>query len=300
MLYTQGFGSYPENVEIPVISNSLPPSSTTGAIYPIGKRWIDQSTNTAYTLTSISAFDGLLTYTWQVSAGGSAIVATVSGNTGTASPSAGNISIVGAATQLTTAASGSTLTISVTDPFDIADLGVSGNATIGGTLGVTGTTTMTNAVVTSALTVDGTALVTGNFTTDGAIATIGSGASTVNISGPAIQVTPTSMTMSVGLNVDVALVASGYTVLASDFYVSINSLSGASTINLPLAPIIGQVLTICDVGGAAATNNITINGNGKLIDSSGVAPAATTAITTNFGTCFMIFNSLRWSVIART
>jgi hypothetical protein len=108
------------------------------------------------------------------------------------------------------------------------------------------------------------------------------------------------MTMSVGLNVDVALVASGYTVLASDFYVSINSLSGASTINLPLAPIIGQVLTICDVGGAAATNNITINGNGKLIDSSGVAPAATTAITTNFGTCFMIFNSLRWSVIART
>ena len=61
-LYTQGFGSRPENVEIPHID--VRPPGVTDVNYPIGKRWIDQIGNAAYTLTSVSASLGTLSANW--------------------------------------------------------------------------------------------------------------------------------------------------------------------------------------------------------------------------------------------
>ena len=50
-LYSQGFGSYPENVEIPVISNVNPGPNNVN--YPLGKRWINQALNTTWELTDV-------------------------------------------------------------------------------------------------------------------------------------------------------------------------------------------------------------------------------------------------------
>ena len=110
-LYTQGFGSRPEDVEIPHIDVRAP--TTTDTMYPIGKRWIDRVHNAEYTLTSLTAFAGNLTANWEVSAGGNFIVSTLSGDSGTASPTAGNIKLAGTANEITTAASGSTVTFSL-------------------------------------------------------------------------------------------------------------------------------------------------------------------------------------------
>lgn len=50
-VYTQGFGSRPENVEVPHIDLRAP--NTTDYFYPIGKRWINSVTQTEYVLTGI-------------------------------------------------------------------------------------------------------------------------------------------------------------------------------------------------------------------------------------------------------
>ena len=129
-LYTQGFGSYPENVEIPVITNVDP--GPNNVRYPIGKRWVNQTLNNSWVLTSITAFNGTLTANWEPSGGATSTVSELTGNSGIATPSGGNINILGTTGQFTTTGSGSTLTIAADDPFTIADLDVTGDGTIAG------------------------------------------------------------------------------------------------------------------------------------------------------------------------
>jgi hypothetical protein len=62
VLYTQGFGSRPENVEVPTYSNRAPNPADND--YPIGKRWINSSLNEEYVLTSKKSFDGSTTSNW--------------------------------------------------------------------------------------------------------------------------------------------------------------------------------------------------------------------------------------------
>lgn len=62
-VYTQGFGSRAENVEVPHIDVRAP--SSTDILYPIGKIWISTSANTIYILTSLSSFAGIVTATWK-------------------------------------------------------------------------------------------------------------------------------------------------------------------------------------------------------------------------------------------
>lgn len=110
-LYTQGFGSRPEDIEIPHIDIRAP--TTTDVNYPIGKRWIDIVNNAEYTLTSLSSLGGTVSANWEVSAGGNFIVSSLSGDTGTATPTAGDIKLAGTTSEITTAASGSTVTFSL-------------------------------------------------------------------------------------------------------------------------------------------------------------------------------------------
>lgn len=66
-LYTQGFGSRPEDVEIPIVSPRAPTTQDTrGAVgpYPIGKRWIVEGTEALYYLGSYSTTQGLVTANW--------------------------------------------------------------------------------------------------------------------------------------------------------------------------------------------------------------------------------------------
>jgi len=110
-LYTQGFGSRPENVEVPHITTRAP--STSDILYPIGKRWINTVGNSEYTLTSLLTVNSTTTATWVATGGGTVDLSTLTGDTGTATPVAGNIKIAGTANQITTAASGSTVTLSL-------------------------------------------------------------------------------------------------------------------------------------------------------------------------------------------
>lgn len=110
-LYTQGFGSRPEGVEVPHFDVRDP--ATNDVNFPQGKRWINTISNDEWVLTTFSASAGSVTANWTVLGGGAVAVATLTGDTGTATPSAGNIKIAGTTNEITTAASGSTLTLSL-------------------------------------------------------------------------------------------------------------------------------------------------------------------------------------------
>jgi hypothetical protein len=114
-VYTQGFGSRPENVEVPHIDVRAP--AATDVLYPIGKEWVDRVGNASYILTSLSTSNGTVSATWVITGGGSGALATLTGDTGTATPSAGNIKIAGTANQITTTASGSTVTLALAGPY---------------------------------------------------------------------------------------------------------------------------------------------------------------------------------------
>lgn len=96
-LYTQGFGTRPENVEVPILTTRAP--LTSDIRYPIGKRWLDESGLSEYSLAALNTSAGVTTATWIVLGGGSSDVSTLTGNTGGAvPPTAGNINIVGSST----------------------------------------------------------------------------------------------------------------------------------------------------------------------------------------------------------
>jgi len=59
-LYTQGFGSRPENVEIPFTSTRNPASSDVN--FPLGKRWINASGE--WVLTSFTSSQGSISANW--------------------------------------------------------------------------------------------------------------------------------------------------------------------------------------------------------------------------------------------
>ena len=117
-LYTQGFGSRPENVEVPHIE-TRPPSAADigGGLYPIGKRWIDTVGNAEYVLTSFTILNNIASAVWVAAAGSSVELSSLTGDTGTATPTAGNVKIAGTANQITSTASGSTVTLSIPSGF---------------------------------------------------------------------------------------------------------------------------------------------------------------------------------------
>jgi hypothetical protein len=114
-LYTQGFGSRPESVEVPHIENRAPSASDYN--YPIGKRWIDRDV-ASYELIGISTSNGITAANWNLLASDTGPLDTLTGDSGGAiSPTAGNITLAGTGGQIATAGGGSTITFSLTGPY---------------------------------------------------------------------------------------------------------------------------------------------------------------------------------------
>lgn len=128
-LYTQGFGSRPENVEVPIIS-SVAPSAHNIQGLPLGKRWIDTAANVEYALTSISSSGGVTTGTWTLLGAGSGVLSTLTTDDLTiVTPTAGNINLSGTGS-ITTVGSGSTATVELTGLTNHSLLVGAGTATI--------------------------------------------------------------------------------------------------------------------------------------------------------------------------
>lgn len=84
-------------------------SSPSGQVFSIGQLWQNSTTQAIYMLVASG--------TWQEISASTGNVESISGDTGTATPTAGNIKIAGTANQVLSTASGSTDTLSLIGPY---------------------------------------------------------------------------------------------------------------------------------------------------------------------------------------
>jgi len=187
---------------------------------------------------------------------GSTVSTSFNGDSGSATPSGGAITIAGG-TLLTTSAAAATVTINADD-------------------NVVGSVATDSGAVTpssNSFTITGT----------GGITTSGSG-STLTIDGSGEQViTITSLTDT----------DSPYTVLSSDYYMSCDVSGGTLTIDLPDAPTTGKVYIVKDSGGDANTNNITVTTSGGVVTIDG---ATSRVMSTNYEALQFVFNGTSYEV----
>lgn len=137
---------------VPVVTIRAPASSDIrgpNGPFKVGQNWVDSTNNAAYELTSFTSSNGSVTATWVTLGGGAGAVATLTGDSGTATPSGGNIQIAGTANQIATAGSGAVVTLSLTGPYTPATytahgvlLGEGTGSIVSTTAGATGQTLM--------------------------------------------------------------------------------------------------------------------------------------------------------------
>lgn len=166
--YSVATGSASTGLLIPVVSTVAPASTNVigpNGPFVVGQRWINSSANVAYVLTSMTSSNGTMSADWEIDAGGSALVSTLTGDSGGAvSPTSGNISLLGTANQITTVGSpsGHSITYSLIGPYTPATY------TAHGVLIGEGT----SSIVATSVGTDGQVL-TGNSAADPAFAAIG-------------------------------------------------------------------------------------------------------------------------------
>lgn len=115
-LYSQGYGTTPSASLSSAVKATRDPATTDvrGVVgfYPIGQRWVNTSGNNVWTLSSLSTSLGITSATWVQDSAGTGSLNELDGDSGTALPSTGAITIAGG-TGITTSASGSTVTVSL-------------------------------------------------------------------------------------------------------------------------------------------------------------------------------------------
>jgi hypothetical protein len=145
MLYTQSFGSRPENVEVPHIDTRNP--AGTDNIYPIGKRWINTSNNTDWVLTSYSSANAILVANWlETTNSGSGTFTTL---TVTGQSTLGPLTVVGTTNINTTGTAVTTIGNTTGGTAIVGPMSVSGPSTLSSTLAVTGLSTLTGGINTA-------------------------------------------------------------------------------------------------------------------------------------------------------
>lgn len=217
-LYTQGFGTRPESVEVPHIDTRAPAATDTGqGFFTIGKRWVDKVAGNEYCLTSFSSSNGATTANWAFLGSSSGDLNTLTTDDATiVTPTAGTIILKGNATQgVSTTGSNAPGTVNVTAAdWTTSQKGVgilSSNAQAiagsGTTQAVTpaalqakvgtqtahgvalGNTGATSAVSWSAAGTSGQAFISGGASADGAYGTLGvagGGTGAVTLTGLAL------------------------------------------------------------------------------------------------------------------
>lgn len=305
----------------PIVSNRAPTSADKAVI---GQTWVNKPADDYYVLTSI-VNDAA---NWQLLAAGSGSLDHLTSNSGVATASLGNINVVGGgATNITTSASGSTLTIAVISSPSFAGTVTAATgftATTGNIVASTGNINATLGSISAGTTITagtGITATTGNIvaSTGNINATSGSMSANTSITagttitaGTGLTVTTGNLTVSSG-NVTVSgtvtaagFIGSGsvilhyiatsttpYVALSTDYYIGIDCSAGAKTVQLPNAPTTGRAFVVKDYTGNAGANNITVTTVGGVVLIDG---AATSVLSTNYQSIQLVFDGTKYEI----
>lgn len=90
---------------------------------------------------------------------------------------------------------------------------------------------------------------------------------------------------------------SSYTVLTTDGDIFCDLSTTSWTLSLPTSPLTGEKHIIKDYLGFAATNHLTISGNGKLIEQSAGGTGSSLILNQNYSVTTLEYNGSFWSIM---
>tara|TARA_R110000868_G_scaffold121883_3_gene323334 strand:- start:2340 stop:4088 length:1749 start_codon:yes stop_codon:yes gene_type:complete len=292
--YTQGTGTSAINN---LMHYDVRQPASTDVNYKVGTTWVDTANNNVFTLTSFSSLGGSMSANWALLGGGNADVNTLSGDTGTAVPSGGNIQLIGGAGIVTTGA-GAAITIALEggsvgiDSFT-PDAGTSpvvptagGLVTMAGTANQITTTGGTNSLTFS---VPATFIAPGTVTSTGLLT--GSASATINTGATALNLGTDNAagTINIGLGATGRSINIGTSAANNALVIGSTSGTSGTTFNAGSGGF-GMVATngpLTAATGTGAINispdntNTTINiGTGGGVKTSTFGSSNTTSTTT--------------------
>jgi len=244
----------------PILANRAPTVSDTG--YPLGQEWIDKIGDDFFILTDVSA--GVAT--WVLGGTNTGPLNTLTGDAGGAiSPAAGNIDLLGTASQIETLGAGSSITFSIPAVF-IAPGSIEATTSI-----LSGTTITAGTTVTS-----GTGIVAGTTLTSAGATTLATTGASVNTFGNTTGATSVDVLAGTGGIViqtastgDIIINSDDTMLLDSDGVMELNSSAGAISIGNDAV-----ALTINIGTGAAVVETINVGGTGANVISIGATQTA--------------------------
>jgi len=252
-LYTQGFGSRPENVEVPHIDTRSPGPSDVN--YPIGKHWINQTDDSSHVLTSISALGGTLQAFWISTGGGSTSIAEINNN----SPVGGNYTLAGTTNQISVAQTTGTTIFSIPTSPQLP-------GTVTSASGFTATTGNITATLGDIIATNGNIQAAGNI-----IASKSASAATVSM-----QVTNsnnTTGTSNAALEVATGGSSSGDPTVSFEI-----SGVGVATMTMGLDNSASDIFTISNSGTLGTNNALTLTQAGALTTTAGITSGGSVTV----------------------
>jgi hypothetical protein len=287
ILYTQGFGSRPENVEVPHIDNRAP-SIMDVNFYPIGKRWINITANTEYTLTSFTSSQGVVSAVWTLlGTNGGALNTLSDGSSTTVTPVSNNIQIAGTNGQIASTAGSGVITLSLIGPYTPTTytahsvlLG-EGGSSIGSTgVGTTGQALVGNTGADPSWT--GSPSFSGSVTA-GTGLTVTSGGATVTAGGLTVTAGGESITGTTTINTTGAATTTigtgGTGAVAIGNATGNTAVTGSLTASTTLTATLGAI--------TATNGNLVLGTAGNKIVSTSVG-TTTAAGANSFGTVALV------------
>lgn len=137
-LYAQSSAVAFQNVEIPIIfkdSSGVERAPTSSDVnFPLGKTALIPTTGAVYTLAALTTINNITTATWTLLGGSSSDVNTLSGDSGTATPVAGNIQIAGSTNEIDTVGSSGVVTLGLSSTL-VAPGSITATTSLTATLG---------------------------------------------------------------------------------------------------------------------------------------------------------------------
>lgn len=268
-LYSQGFGTVAENVEVPTIQTRAPTSSDYK--YPVGKRWLDTVAGSEYTLMNISQSSGIVTANWGFLGSSSGDLNSLTTDDATiVLPSSSTILVHGTTNQTVSTGANSPGAITIAlSPTLVAP------GSITATTSITSTTSITAGV--------GLTVTTGNLTVSAGTAVLGPtnivGSANINISGAATTTIGTGGTGIVAIGN-----ATGNTAVTGSLTASttLTATSGAITATsgsfTAVAAGTGLVLPV-STGSGSSGGAVTCTGRAGSVTFTGVSVAGNADIT---------------------
>lgn len=260
--------------------------------YYVQQRWYNTATDTEWILKGFNSAGAFVIPIW-VKIGSASLTETLTGNVGGAvHPTANNINVVGDGIYITTVGNPATSTLTIEPTGGIAILfteNVGTASAMAGNLNVFGAQGVSTTGSGNTVTVVGTPTVAAASSSKANL-----GTASFNNANFSVDSNGFVSALAQAFNyTNVTNAMSPYTVLSTDYYISVDCSGGAVTLDFPNAPTTKQLWVVKDRLGDSSKNNITLTTAGGVVTFDG---ATSYSLASNYSSVNLLFNGTNYEI----